>query len=85
MVPGWRLGWIAINDRKNRFGNEIRAGLNALSQRIIGSNTIIQGAIPAILKNTPKSFFEENIDYICVRIIIYNLYILKIMANLFVE
>ncbi|KAJ6220950.1 hypothetical protein RDWZM_006762 [Blomia tropicalis] len=65
MVPGWRLGWIAINDRKNRFGNEIRAGLNALSQRIIGSNTIIQGAIPAILKNTPKSFFEENIDYIC--------------------
>jgi len=64
LVPGWRLGWIVINDKKGRFGKEIRAGLNSLSQRIIGANTVIQGALPDILRNTPKSFFEETVSYI---------------------
>ena len=32
-----------------------------MSQRIIGSNTFIQGALPTILKNTPPSFFEKTI------------------------
>ena len=43
---------------------EIRRGLMCMSQRIIGSNTFIQGALPTILKNTPKSFFENAIDVI---------------------
>ena len=35
-----------------------------MSQRIIGSNTFIQGALPTILKNTPKLFFEKTIEVI---------------------
>ncbi|KAH9423029.1 hypothetical protein DERP_007621 [Dermatophagoides pteronyssinus] len=61
LIPGWRLGWIAINDKKDRFGIDIRTGLNSLSQRIIGPNSLIQGAIGRILTKTPKSFFDEII------------------------
>ena len=64
LVPGWRLGWIIIYDRNNVFDQEIRRGLMCMSQRIIGSNTFIQGALPTILKNTPKSFFDNAIKVI---------------------
>ena len=64
LVPGWRLGWIIIYDRNHVFDQEIRRGLMCMSQRIIGSNTFIQGALPTILKNTPKSFFEKTISVI---------------------
>ncbi|KAK0083856.1 hypothetical protein PV325_008079 [Microctonus aethiopoides] len=59
LVPGWRMGWIIIHDRQNIFNREIRKGLQCLSQRIIGSSTLIQGALPAILKNTPQKFFDD--------------------------
>ena len=42
----------------------IRKGLNSLSQRIIGANTIVQGALPNILKQTPESFFQETLQVI---------------------
>ncbi|KOC67619.1 Tyrosine aminotransferase [Habropoda laboriosa] len=58
LVPGWRMGWIIIHDRQNVLEKEIRKALNCLSQKIIGSNTLIQGALPAILKNTPQEFYE---------------------------
>jgi len=64
LVPGWRLGWIIIYDRNHVFDQEIRRGLMCMSQRIIGSNTFIQGALPTILKNTPKLFFEKTIEVI---------------------
>lgn len=61
LVPGWRMGWIIINDRGNVLEREVRAGLQSLSQRIIGSNTLVQGALPTILSNTPQSFFRDTI------------------------
>ncbi|XP_012226031.1 tyrosine aminotransferase [Linepithema humile] len=61
LVPGWRMGWIIIHDRQNVLEAEIRQGLHCLSQRIIGSNTIIQGALPAILQKTPQNFFDDVI------------------------
>ncbi|KAK2708732.1 tyrosine aminotransferase-like [Artemia franciscana] len=64
LVPGWRMGWIVINDRQNIFTPEIRKGLQTLSQRIIGSSTIIQGALPAILANTPQSFYDDTINQV---------------------
>jgi len=64
LVPGWRMGWIIIYDRNNVFAEEIRRGLLCMSQRIIGSNTLIQGALPTILKNTPRSFYEDTIKTI---------------------
>ncbi|XP_076385395.1 tyrosine aminotransferase isoform X2 [Megachile rotundata] len=59
LVPGWRMGWIIIHDRQNVLDKEIRKALHCLSQRIIGSNTLIQGALPAILKNTPQKFYDD--------------------------
>ncbi|KAK9296806.1 hypothetical protein QLX08_009285 [Tetragonisca angustula] len=59
LVPGWRMGWIIIHDRQNVLEKEIRKALHCLSQRIIGSNTLIQGALPAILKNTPQQFYDD--------------------------
>ncbi len=64
LVPGWRLGWITIHDRNNILGKEVRAGLKSLSQRIIGANTLVQGALPIILKETPQSFFDHTIDVV---------------------
>nr|XP_050864766.1 tyrosine aminotransferase isoform X2 [Vespula vulgaris] len=59
LVPGWRMGWIIIHDKQNVLEGEIRKGLQCLSQRIIGSNTLIQGALPAILRNTPEKFYDD--------------------------
>ncbi|CAG0879322.1 unnamed protein product [Cyprideis torosa] len=64
LCPGWRMGWIIVYDKNGIFDHEIRLGLHRLSQRIIGSNTIVQGALPAILRNTPQSFFDETISIV---------------------
>lgn len=37
-------------------------GLANLSTRILGSNTLVQGALPAILQNTPQTFFDELVN-----------------------
>merc|ERR1712112_113214 len=64
LVPGWRMGWIVIYDRGHVFDQEVRKGLLCMSQRIIGSNTLVQGALPTILQYTPKSFFDDTIAVI---------------------
>jgi hypothetical protein len=33
-----------------------------LAGRILGSNTMVQGAIPDILKNTPQSFYDNLVN-----------------------
>lgn len=61
ICPGWRMGWIIVHDPIKAF-DEIRVGLNNLSQRIIGANTLVQGALGPILKNVPESFHEDLIN-----------------------
>lgn len=61
VVPGWRLGWIIVHDRHNAF-LQVRKGLGNLSSRILGSNTLVQGALPAILRNTPQKFYDELVE-----------------------
>lgn len=68
LVPGWRMGWIVIHDRNDIFGKEVRKGLNNLATRILGPSTLIQRALPTILKNTPQSFFDEVVLFIEVNI-----------------
>lgn len=63
VVPGWRLGWIVIHDR-NDVLKGIRRGLSNLSQRLLGANTVVQTAIPDILKNTPQKFFDSLVEII---------------------
>lgn len=60
LVPGWRLGWITIHDRNDIFAEEVVNGLKRLSQRILGPNVIVQGALPTILRDTPEEFFQET-------------------------
>jgi len=64
LVPGWRMGWIIIYDRGHVFDHEVRKGLLCMSQRIIGSNTLVQGALPTILASTPRSFFDNTLAII---------------------
>lgn len=61
LVPGWRMGWIIIHDRHNAF-QQVRVGLNNLASRILGSNSLVQGALPMILKNTPQKFYDELVE-----------------------
>ena len=43
---------------------QVRQGLVSLSQRILGPNTLVQAALPDILKNTPPEFFNNTVQYI---------------------
>jgi len=62
LIPGWRLGWITIHDANNLFkAGGVQHGLQSLSQRIIGSNTLVQGAISKILLETPESFYKDTL------------------------
>ncbi|GAB0091603.1 Tyrosine aminotransferase [Sergentomyia squamirostris] len=58
LVPGWRLGWIIVHDRHDQL-TEIRKGLTNLTGRLLGSNSLIQAALPAILSRTPQSFYDD--------------------------
>jgi len=40
---------------------KVRSGLQRLSHRIIGSNTLMQGALPGILTRTPEKFYEGTV------------------------
>ena len=44
--------------------SQVKPGLIALSQQILGPNTLVQGALPEILANTPPSFFENTMKII---------------------
>lgn len=66
LVPGWRIGWIVIHDRNNVL-ETVRFGLGNISGRILSCNTIIQGALPKILKETPQEFFDDTVEKLKVR------------------
>lgn len=58
MVPGWRVGWLALYgeagvSRQNGSLAAIRKGLAAVSQLTLGANSLILSALPAIL--TPRA------------------------------
>jgi tyrosine aminotransferase len=55
------MGWIIVHDRQDAL-KDIRQGLISLSSRILGSNSLVQGALPAILKNTPQKFYDELVE-----------------------
>lgn len=64
LIPGLRLGWIVINDKQNIFDASIRSGLNRLTQRLMGPNSLVQGALHDILKNVPENFYTDTMDLI---------------------
>ena len=56
MVPGWRLGWVCVHDRGGAL-REVKRGLKALSQLVMGANTVVQALLPRLL--TPAAGGEE--------------------------
>ncbi|XP_014676018.1 PREDICTED: tyrosine aminotransferase-like [Priapulus caudatus] len=60
LIPGWRMGWITIHDRNDIF-KEVRLGLTALTQRILGPNSLVQAAIPKILTQIPQKYFDDTL------------------------
>jgi len=71
LVPGWRLGWLIVHDVDDAMV-QIRTAVRQLAQKIVGPCALMQGALPAILQNTPQEFFqrtrdilEENVDIVC--------------------
>lgn len=63
MLPGWRFGWIAIHDPKDHIKN-IRLGFTDLTTRILGPNSLVQGALPEILSTTPQSYYDGVMEYL---------------------
>lgn len=55
------MGWIIVHDRHGAF-EEIRKGLFNLSARILGPNSLVQGALPKILRNTPQTFYDGLVE-----------------------
>ncbi|GAA5860630.1 hypothetical protein JCM1840_000323 [Sporobolomyces johnsonii] len=61
LAPGWRLGWIVVHDPLDVL-SDVRSGLGKWAFRIQGPNSTMQRALPAILANTPESFYVDTMD-----------------------
>eukprot|EP00472_Partenskyella_glossopodia_P006391 CAMPEP_0197526930 /NCGR_PEP_ID=MMETSP1318-20131121/19754_1 /TAXON_ID=552666 /ORGANISM="Partenskyella glossopodia, Strain RCC365" /LENGTH=372 /DNA_ID=CAMNT_0043081327 /DNA_START=117 /DNA_END=1235 /DNA_ORIENTATION=+ len=57
-VPGWRVGWILIHDRKQRL-KHVREGLVRMSRLILGANSIVQHSIAHILHKTSAVYYKK--------------------------
>lgn len=64
LVPGWRLGWLIVKDRNGILGKEIREALSNMSSRILGANTLIQRALPKILKLATHNYLSDMMLFI---------------------
>eukprot|EP00123_Amoebidium_parasiticum_P020842 comp5742_c0_seq1/m.1607 comp5742_c0_seq1/g.1607 ORF comp5742_c0_seq1/g.1607 comp5742_c0_seq1/m.1607 type:complete len:419 (-) comp5742_c0_seq1:145-1401(-) len=56
LVPGWRMGWILMYDRIGAL-DEIRVGIENMTQVLCGPNALVQGAMHEILHSTPYEFY----------------------------
>ncbi|CAN6804675.1 unnamed protein product [Brassica oleracea] len=73
IVPGWRIGWIALNDPKGIFkstgvAQSIQQNLDITPD----ANTLVQNALPQILEKSNKEMFakknsilKQNVDLVC--------------------
>ena len=60
LVPGWRLGWTIVHDPANVYRGALSKGINKLTTRLVGPNSVVQAAIPAILEQVPESWHKEQ-------------------------
>jgi tyrosine aminotransferase len=59
LVPGWRMGWILVHDPEARFGFPVRQKLKDVATVALAPSSITQAALPAILRDTPRAFYEH--------------------------
>ncbi|KAH6788606.1 Tyrosine transaminase family protein [Perilla frutescens var. frutescens] len=63
LVPGWRLGWLVINDPHGIFKTpKFVERLNKYCDISGGPATFIQAAVPAIVRETTQAFFRKTIN-----------------------
>eukprot|EP00252_Welwitschia_mirabilis_P024014 TRINITY_DN695_c0_g1_i1.p1 TRINITY_DN695_c0_g1~~TRINITY_DN695_c0_g1_i1.p1 ORF type:complete len:352 (+),score=62.55 TRINITY_DN695_c0_g1_i1:568-1623(+) len=63
LVPGWRLGWLATCDPNGILdGFQIKEGIEKLMNIFVDPATVIQAAVPAMLKNTPEDFYMRTLN-----------------------
>ena len=60
LVPGWRVGWLMVHDPIGVL-DDLRDGLQRLTTLIVGANTIVQQALPAVLDPEPGSQDEADL------------------------
>ncbi|CAK9303392.1 unnamed protein product [Gordionus sp. m RMFG-2023] len=61
IVPGWRIGWVAIYDPLHCLG-QVQEGINRFCQASFGVNSMIQASLPLILTKTPDSYFQNAVQ-----------------------
>ncbi|CAL5022346.1 unnamed protein product [Urochloa decumbens] len=62
IVPGWRLGWVAVCDPKKILQEtKILTSITNFLNVSTDPATFIQGALPQILENTKEDFFKRII------------------------
>ncbi|CAF1719070.1 unnamed protein product [Brassica napus] len=73
VVPGWKIGLIALNDPEGVFAStNVAQSIRQNLEITPDPSTIIQAALPEILEKTDKSFFakknkilKHNVDLVC--------------------
>jgi tyrosine aminotransferase len=63
-VPGWRIGWILLHDPLKLFGFNIAQVLKDACTTSLAPSSITQAAVPTILRDTPKSFYDNALEVI---------------------
>lgn len=53
------MGWLIIHDVDGALAG-VRKAVQQLAQKIVGPCSLMQGALPSILHNTPQEFFDYN-------------------------
>ncbi len=62
VVPGWRVGWIVFHDADSGALKDVRVGIRSLTQIVLGANSLIQSAIPAVLRPAAGSAEETRLQ-----------------------
>lgn len=58
LMPGIRMGWLIVSDRGEKL-KDFLPGLHNVGSRNFGPSSIVQLALPKILKFLPEAFFAE--------------------------